>query len=326
MALLDYKAVKKQSEAVYGQFADKWHKQSAENAKLNYKHPNEFWNIGLGKNLVICAMGASLERDMPLLKQYRDRVDIMVCDKAFGKFIDAGITPDYVMLADANISYEMWLKPYIEHTKNVKLISTVYANPEWTKNWKGPLTFYMNKDAIGTEKTFLPVWGDKMRIIPASSNVGNAMVVFMLGCDDNQRINFAGYQNYYLTGFDYSWQADGNYYAFENPIPKRHYMNHRTLLDYKRNICHTSENLVFSAKWLMQYLEAFKPPVVNCTEQGLLETQLRGSLAEILPKLTTDKSIPNRIRNQFNNLLKMKNAFAEAEAKFNHDREVLIWQ
>jgi hypothetical protein len=250
----------------------------------------------------------------------------MCCDKAFGKLLDNGIKADYVMLADANIDYDTWLAPYIWQTEGVKLISTVYANPQWTSKWRGDVTFYMNKDAIGTERNFLPTWGDNMRIIPASSNVSNAMVVFMLGCDDNSRINYAGYQHYFLTGFDYSWQTDGNYYAFCNPADKRHYMNHRTFLDCYKNICHTSENLIFSAKWLMQYIETFKIPVMNCSGRGLLEISSRGELSAILPKMTPDKTVPKRIREEYENLRKLHSAFNEAEAKFNKNREVLIWQ
>lgn len=326
MTMLDYKAVKQQSEAVFGQFADKWKAHSEINVKVPHKNPEAFQNIGLGKTLVMCAMGASLEKDIPHIKANRDKFDLMCCDKAFGKLLDHGIKADYVMLADANIKYDTWLAPYIEQTEGVKLISTVYANPEWTTNWKGEITFYMNKDAIGSERHFLPTWGKDMRIIPASSNVSNAMVVFMTGCDDNLRINYAGYQNYFLTGYDYSWQSDGNYYAFDNPMDKRHYMNHRTFLDCHKNICHTSENLIFSAKWLMQYVHTFGLPIVNCSGRGLLEVKRSGDLSVSLPRLTADKSVASRIRSEFTNLQKLHLAFTTAEAEFNKNREALQWQ
>lgn len=323
--MLDYKAVKHQSQEVFKNFEKKWKAHSEINCKLSFEHPDKFRNIGLGKNMVFVAMGASLEKDIESLAKYQDRVDIMCCDKAFGKLMEHGIKPKYVMLADANVSLE-WAKKWIDHTGDVCLISTVYANPEWTTAWKGPRTFYINKDAIGSEKNFMPMWGDKMRIIPASSNVSNAMVVFMLGCDDNLRINYAGYQNYYLTGFDYSWEPDGNYYAFENPIAKRHYMNHRTFIDGQKNICHTSENLIFSAKWLMQYIDTFKIPVVNCSGRGLLQISLNGDLKDLLPKMTADKGIIAKIREEFKKVQALQMQFAEAERQFNHNREVLIWQ
>jgi hypothetical protein len=325
MSLLDYKAVKKQSQEVFKNFEKKWMEHSRINSQLPFDHPHAYWNIGLGKSLVCVAMGASLEKDIEALKQYRDRVDILCCDKAFGKLLDHGIKADYVMLADANISFD-WIKPYVYQTEGVRLISTVYANPAWTKAWKGQRTFYMNKDAIQSERNFLPMWGDNMRVIPASSNVSNAMLVFMLGCDDNLRINFAGYQNYFLTGFDYSWRSDGNYYAFNNPIPKRHYMNHRTFLDYNKDICHTSENLIFSAKWLMQYIETFKLPVVNCSGRGLLEIREKGNLADILPRLNADKSAPGRVRELFAKVQKLQAEFATAEKEFNSKRGELVWQ
>ena len=325
MALLDYAAVKKQSEMVFGNFREKWMEQSRVNSQLSFEHPEKFRNIGLGKSLVMVAMGASLEDDIELLKQYRDRIDIMCCDKAFGALMRHSIKPNYVMLADANVSIE-WAKDYIDQTEGICLISTVYANPEWTKAWKGPRTFYMNKDAIGSERHFLPMWGDKMRIIPASSNVSNAMIVFMVGCDDNIHTNFSGYQNYFLTGFDFSWRAEGNYYAFANPTDKRHYMNHRTFLDFNKDICHTSENLVFSAKWLMQYIETFKLPITNCSGRGLLELRQRSRLSDILPRLSADKTIPERIRAEFRKVQALHDQFVAAERQFNKNREVLVWQ
>src|SRR3990167_8453188 len=98
------------------------------------------------------------------------------------------------MLCDCNILYK-WIEPWIDKNDGVKLIATPYANPEWTKKWKGPIYFYVNRDAIESENVFLPIVGPEgVRTVPASSNVSNAQDVFMTGMDEWDQANFAGYE------------------------------------------------------------------------------------------------------------------------------------
>jgi len=323
---LGYKEVRNQSRQVWSHYGPTWLKHAEINAKLPRIPASAFANIGLGRTLLCVAMGESLESQIDVIKKYRDRFDILTCDKGFGKLIEHGIKADFVELADAAISYEKWLKPYLDHTEGVKLISTVYANPEWTSKWKGPICFYMNKDALGTERHFTHLFGSDMRVIPASSNVSNAMVVFMTGCDDNVRANFSGYQRIFLIGYDYSWRPDGNYYAWDNPKPKLFYMAHRVMMDINGDIVLSSENLVFSAQWLKQYVETFKLPVVNLSGRGILSIPRQATADMALSRLTTDKRVRGTVKKMYEVLVNTNTAFRNAEANFNKMREELIWQ
>lgn len=277
---------------VFGQFGEKiWIPNSRFNALLPRKHANELKNIGLGKFLVFAAMGESLEENIPTIKKYRDKIDIISCDKSFGVLLDNGIKPDYCMICDANIPFSYFEK-YVEESKGVKLIATPYANTKWTEAWKGDRYFYVNKDSIESEKVFLPILGLDSRVIPASTNVSNAMVVFMIGYDEKMRINFSGYEKYLLVGYDYSWRPAGNYYAFMNPMPKRFYMNHATMLDINRDYVFSSNNLIFSARWLHDYVIYHKPPIYNCSGRGILDTPLKSTLEKELSAINnlSDKS------------------------------------
>src|SRR3990167_7123206 len=113
MGNLTYQDVKKQSTAVFKQFGEsKWKPFAYDNVNcINQRSCDELKNIGVGKVLVSVAMGASLEDHIETLKSYRDRFDIIACDKAFGVLLDHGITPDFVMLCDCNIPYK-WMEPY----------------------------------------------------------------------------------------------------------------------------------------------------------------------------------------------------------------------
>lgn len=279
---LTYKDTKKQSEQVYGQFGEKvWKPNTKINSELKRRNAMDLKNVGLGKYLVIAATGESLVDHIDTLKKHRDEIDILACDKSFGLLLDQGIKPDYCMICDANIPFK-YIEKYLDKTDGVKLISTPYANPEWTRPWKGERYFYVNKDSIESEKIFLPMLGMDTRVIPASTNVSNAMVVFMVGYDEVSKVNFSGYEKIFLVGYDYSWRPNGNYYAYMNPMPKRFYMNHLMMLDINRDYVFTSQNLLFSAKWMFDYCFYHRPPVYNCSGRGLLDIPLKGNLNEEL--------------------------------------------
>ena len=102
--------------------------------------------------------------------------------------------------------------------------------------------------------------------------------------DEFSRITFAGYERILFLGYDYSWRPDGNYYAWTDPKPKRFYMNHRLLRDVNGDLVYSSENLIFSARWLNQYIQSFNMDAVNCGKRGLLECP-QGDLSEQLSSI-----------------------------------------
>lgn len=325
MGLLSYADVKAQSKAVFKQFGEsKWIPNAKENAKMERRDAREFLNKGLGKTALLCAMGPSLEGQVETIRKYRDSVDIVTCDKGFGALLEHGIKADYVLLCDANIQ-QKWLRPYIEETKDVSLLATPYASLEWTQFWKGPKYFYCNRDAIQSEEIFLDILGEKTATIPAGSNVSNAMLVFFTRCDENSRINYAGYGKYLMTGYDYSWGPETNYYAWTNPTPKRNYMHHRTLLGLDRKITFSSENLIFSAKWMTMYVKAFNIPAVNCSGRGLLGVNL-GNLEDELKAIKTDPAHRTALIDAHRTLSRAAQNLDEAKAIFARAQEALTWQ
>jgi hypothetical protein len=323
MEKLSYQDVKKQSTAVFGQFGEsKWIPFAKENAKHpNRRDPMELQNCGVGKVLLAVGFGASVEDHLETIKKYRDRVDIICPDKAFKPLMDRGIKPDYVMLCDCNIMWPKW-GPDESLTKDIKLLSTAYGNTMWTRRWQGPIYFYVNRDAIGSEKVFLDILGSKTRAIPASSNVSNAQVVFLTGMDEWTQSVFAGYDKILLTGYDYSWRPDGNYYAWSDPKPKRYYMQHRTLRDINSDRVFSSENLIFSARWLSTYLKSFNLNAVNCSERGLLDIK-RGSLESEMSSI--NPAAGRKVRLALETVKFVSAARESALTAFNMAREELCY-
>lgn len=282
---LSYRDVKAQSTAVFGQFGKtKWIPFARENAKhANRRDTSELRGRGAGRTLLSVAMGASLEGQVDVIRKHRANFDIVTCDKGFQALTERGVRPDYVMVCDCNVAWQKW-GPKEADTEGVAMIATPYANLDWTRKWRGPIYFYVNRDAIDSQDTFLEIMGPGTRTIPASSNVSNAQVVFFTGQDEWQRESFGGYERIVLAGYDYSWKPDGNYYAWADPKPKRHYMNHRTLRDTAGELVFSSENLIFSARWLSHYMRAYPAEIVNCSA-GILDGR-RANLEEVLSGAT----------------------------------------
>jgi hypothetical protein len=236
-----------QSKAAFSQWEDTWRKHSKINGNINREKGIPMKDLlfsGIGKQLVCVALGSSLEKEIETLKKYnRDTTDIICVDKAMGALIDNGIKPDYVLICDAGIDYDKWCKPYIDDTKDITLLANVNGNVEWTQNWKGGISYFVNKDNIESEKIFSEISGVQA-MIPAGSNVGNSLIIYST--------HVFKYDEYLLLGYDFAWGFEDNYYAFSDN-DKRYWMKHLNVIDKKGDLVNSSNNLYFSMRWLMDF-------------------------------------------------------------------------
>lgn len=279
---LTNEAIRKQSESAYNQWKDQWREHAKIHSKFEMKSWEKFQNTGIGKAVVSVANGWSLELEIETLKNNRSNVDVLACDKTLGTLLKNGITPDFVMVCDANVDYERYLKPYETQLQDTTLFINVCGNPKWTANgnWK-EIIFFVNKDILNSEKEFMELSGC-FNVMPAGTNVSNAMVIMLTQSDnDVGKRNFFGYDKILLIGYDYSWNPKGNYYAFnKDGDGKAHYMRHIYTKNLKGEDVYTSNNLAFSSVWLTQYIQTFKLPVVQCTKETVFMTPLKGSLKD----------------------------------------------
>jgi hypothetical protein len=242
---------------------------------------SELEHSGIGKAILCVGNGYSLEEEIATIEKYWRNVDIICCDKSLGHLLDRGIKPTYCLVADANVNYEKYLKKWENQLQDTILIGNVCANPLWAEkgNWKDRY-FFCVMDVLKSEKEFQSISGCP-NTMAAGTNVSNALVIAVTQCDNHGRKNFFGYDKILLIGFDYSWSSTGNYYAFDKEgHGKTNYMRHIYLLDQMGRLCYSSTNLVFSAKWLSQYINTFKLNVVQCTKRSVFATPKRGILAE----------------------------------------------
>lgn len=278
---LDTNQIKQQSLNAYNQWKVQWRKHASHVSKHKMKPLTDFENSGVGKAILCIANGFSFEENIETIKENQHMVDILCCDKTLGHCLDNGITPTYLVLADANVSYEKYMEKWKDKLANTIIFSSVCANPQWTDNgnWKDKY-FFVNMDVIKSELEFSELSGCH-NFIPAGTNVSNAMVVFLTQSTNDGRRNFFGYDKILLIGFDYSWRYGGKYYAFDaDGGGKANYMKHLHIVDIAGNNAYTSNNLLFSVKWLEKYLTAFNLPVVQCSRNTMLTTKKFGSLKD----------------------------------------------
>lgn len=301
----------KQSESALGQWGKQWLEHAKEHSKYEQKPLSDFQNIGVGKTLLICANGYSLEENIETIKENRAHVDILACDKTLKNLIDHGITPNYCMVCDANVNYETYLEPIKDKVSSVVLFMNACGNPLWTKEAWGDRYFFVNKDAIKSEGQFSKASGCT-NFIAAGTNVSGAMVVLATQCDNNGRNNFFGYDKILCIGFDHSWRPGGKYYAFnESGDGKNSYMRHLHLVDRAGEDCFSSSNLHFSANWLRDYVVNFRLPVLLASPHtivgGIPTVELKDHIAysyrpEDGPKVRNMLSELNQVRLKLKNL------------------------
>jgi len=272
--------VVKQSKSAYKQWCVQWREHSKIHSKEKMHSFKELENIGLGKAVLCIANGYSFEKNWKVIKENQGKCDIVVCDKTLGHALRLGIKPTYCVVCDANVDYEKYLEPWKDQLSDITVFTNVCANTKWTKdiNWKKKY-FFVNKDACSYEKEFMAL-SKCPNVIPAATNVSNALVVLLTQSDNGGRKNFFGYDKILLIGFDYSWRHNESYYAFNaDGNGKHNYMRHINHMDCERNLCYTSNNLAFSAQWLQKYIGVFRLPVVQCGEGSLLGIT-KGDLAK----------------------------------------------
>ncbi len=141
---------RKQSEQVLQQQGEKWRQHAKMHAEFApHKNLSDFQNSGVGKAIILVANGYSFEKQIDALKANYKGHDIMCCDKTLGHLINHGIKPTFCLVADANVNYEKYMKPWEDQLHSTILFMNVTANPQWSHNgnWKDKY-FYVNFDVL----------------------------------------------------------------------------------------------------------------------------------------------------------------------------------
>jgi len=275
--MLTRKEIVEQSERAVKRWESIWHENAKKNSEDFYTDNKPLKRSN--NSAIVMAFGPSLKNNIQNIvgNELDNDHDTICIDKSLKFSIDNGLIPNICVVADAQVNFEKYGQIEPSLCKRIKLIMAVTANYKWSEYWKangGEVYYYVNKDNIRSHKTFGKYFKDKEKIIiPASSNVGNsAYVIAALVLE---------YKTILLAGYDYSWRMFGTYYG-DNSRPKDtntgndklKSMNHDTLFDINGDQVQSSENMIFSAKWLIGFIHYLdkerNSQTINCTGAGIL--------------------------------------------------------
>lgn len=279
--------IRRQSESAYKQWCVQWRKQAAENKEIaerkwgGFKSLENFYNTGIGKFCLLVANGYSFEAQIETVQKHWENVDAVACDKTLGKLLAHGIKPKYCIVCDANVSFEKYLEPWADQLSETIMLGNVCGNPKWSEaGWKDAY-FFINEDILNSHLEFQKLSGCNNFII-AGTNVSNAMLIMMTQSRAEGRANVFGYDRYLLLGFDYCW-SDASYYAFDRDGGgKMNYMRHLFLNDIFANDVYTSNNLLFSARWINKYITTYGIRAIQCSKTTLLPAAEIGNLEKLI--------------------------------------------
>jgi hypothetical protein len=155
--------IMQQSKAAFKQWAIQWREHAVKHSTFKQHSFEEFENVGVGRAVLCVANGYSFEEEIETIKEHQANVDIMACDKTLGHLLDNGVTPQYVMVCDANVDYDRYMAKWKDQLKDTILFINVCANPKWSHNgnWK-KVVFFSNKDVLDSHLEFAALSSDQL--------------------------------------------------------------------------------------------------------------------------------------------------------------------
>ncbi len=100
--------------------------------------------------VIIVASGPSLDKNIHLLKEVKDKAIIISVDTALKKVMEQGVDPDFVVVTDAVFSSaKACFGDLPRSTKDINLLVDVFCNKKVLADWEGPIYWY----AVGDNDT-----------------------------------------------------------------------------------------------------------------------------------------------------------------------------
>lgn len=280
MSKMDDKTIQQHSLIAFQKWKSLWVGNCERNKPLIQTSQKDILGCFKDKIAYCFAYGPSFKRNIAEFKALNlDRSKIVVgcVDKAYRPLVEAGIIPDYCLVADGMVDVS-WVEGVdTAAIKQTILICNVYGSPQWPELWAKHagckrIYWYLNKDNIectknnkyGTAEFFAPLV-NYYEMIEAASNVGNSLVVYT--------VKIFGCKTTNLFAYDYSWGSDSYYGACDEN--KFKWMPHLRKPDKHNKLTYCTTNMEFSAQWLDTYIpyaaSMYQVDIHNITGDGILK-------------------------------------------------------
>ncbi|MDP4182092.1 MAG: DUF115 domain-containing protein [Bacillota bacterium] len=292
------------TKKVYGEL---WTSNSISNAAKLNEAANLQGLIGNFRNIpgILVSAGPSLKKNIPLLKELKNKAIIMAAGTAVAILEENGITPNFMVGIDASAAEAELHKKVI--SKDIYFIYTNQIAKGSIESYKGP-KFFMNYPVDLYSAELLKYCRIKSDCVLSGPSVANtcADLLYKMGCNP-----------IVLVGQDLAYtniKVDDKNNKDPNMIIDR---------DVYGNLVYTSTVFVSMRNWFEGYFEKIKADVelLNVTEGGLnIENTVNCALRDVVKRLENmDFDIDGKISNIYN-----KSRFSkELATKFNEFKSKL---
>jgi len=154
--------------------------------------------------IVLAAAGPSLDKNISILKKYRNNFLLFCADIVLFRFVQEGIIPDFVVNIDPQEEISNHWRG-IDTSKSV-LICPTSTSPHTINTWQGRILFFNQTDILGTPK------GEALKqIISPTQNFGNIFNRFFVGATMLQASLYFQPSKLILIGYDFAYTDDKAY-------------------------------------------------------------------------------------------------------------------
>jgi hypothetical protein len=234
--------------------------------------------------VVLVAAGPSLDKNIHILKQYKDNVIILCADIITFKLLENDIIPDFVCNIDSHETVQEFFHNL--DTSKLNLVCPTTAYPKLMSEWKGKLTFFNQADIPNQDK-------DKIlsKITKKTGGFGTLFNRFFVGATMLQVAKILNPSIVMLMGYDFCF-SNGKPYCEGATKRKVLYENFKyninqdiekrtlELVNFEVGLCDKEyiidgikikgkTNLDFYVKVLTALIMHYKLPIINCTEGGI---------------------------------------------------------
>lgn len=237
-----------------------------------------------GLPVVLVAAGPSLDKNIHILKKYKDNVIILCADIITFKLLENDIIPDFVCNIDSHETVMEFFHGL--DNSNLTLVCPTTAYPKLVNDWKGKLIFFNQTDIPGQEKEKI-----LSKITKKTGGFGSFFNRFFVGATMLQLSKILNPSIIMLMGYDFAF-SDGKHYCDGAARRRAEYENvkwntnnnieERTQAHIKMELGLSDKeyiidgvkikgktNLDFYKNVFIELIMHYKLPVINCTEGGI---------------------------------------------------------
>ncbi|HKL79627.1 MAG TPA: 6-hydroxymethylpterin diphosphokinase MptE-like protein [Mobilitalea sp.] len=223
---------------------------------INYSHTvDELLAKFKGRSLYIVAAGPSLDKNFTHLKEIGDKGIILATGTVFKKLVNAGITPDYVLVTDANERVYMQIFGFENSDVPMLFLSTAYYG--FAAKYKGEKYMICQKDFPKAEEF---ARGKELLLFQTGGSVSTTALDLGItfGC---KRIIFLGLDLAYTDNFAHASDTSRRVAA--------DFDNLRKVEDIYGNMIPTSRTLDMYREWIENRIKGIDDiEFIDATEGG----------------------------------------------------------